>query len=87
MGTYAPRNNGEYLYAEPNGHMGRYTWMGDSIDLKIFRTLGVWEPKEVEMAQLQSRILRAIQPLGVGHWSELDHKTFWEWVDDYELHT
>lgn len=87
MGTGIPRINRSYLFALPNGNLGKYSWVGDDIDVKIFRKLGVWKPEEVETAHLQAKILGVIQPSGIGHWSELDHKTFWEWVDDYELHT
>ena len=87
MGMYIPQGSEGYMYAKPNGKVGNYSWSSDHIDLKIFQKLGVWRPREVETALLQSRILKAIQPSSAGHWSELDYKTFWEWVDDYELHT
>ena len=85
MGMFIPRDGGRYLFASPDGEVSGYSWASDDLDAKIFRTLGVWRPRETGVAQLQSRMLRAIQPLGAGHWSELNHKTFWEWVDDYEL--
>lgn len=87
MGTYTPRDNKKYLFAVPNGSVIGYSWASDHIDLQIFRALGVWGTNEIETVHLQSKILWAITPSGAGHWSELDHKTFWEWVDDYELHT
>lgn len=87
MGMYVPCNREGYMFAKPNGNVAGYSWSSDHIDMSIFKTIGVWRPEEVETAVLQSEILRVVTPLGVGHWSYLDHKTFWEWVDNYELHT
>ena len=87
MGIYIPRGHEQYVFASLSGRVGQYSWNGDRADKRIFRAIGTWRPEEVKTAELQSKILWAIQPLGTNHWSKLDHKAFWEWVDDYELHT
>lgn len=85
--NFIPKKGDEYYYTFPGGNVSSYSWAGDEIDMKISRTIGAWRPKEKGLAQLQSRMLEVITTSNVDHWSNLDHKTFWGWVDDYELHT
>lgn len=87
MGMYLPRVWEQYVFATLDGRVDEYSWTNSRADKKIFRAIGTWRPEEVKIAELQSKILWAMQPLDVNHWSKLDHKVFWEWVDDYELHT
>ena len=87
MGTYIPCISERYIFASLIGRVAGHTWESDRADIEISRTIGAWRPEELRTAELQSKILWALQPSGTNRWSELDRKTFWEWVDDYELHT
>lgn len=87
MGTYIPRIGESYLFASLIDRVGRYSWAGDRADMMILRRTGAWRLEEREIVELQSRILKAVSPSGIRHWGKFDHKTFWEWVDGYELHT
>ena len=87
MGTYPLHVTKNYIFAAPRGNVSGYSWCADSIDMKIFRTIGAWSSEEMKTAELQSKILEMVSPSITDHWFDLNHKTFWEWVDSYELHT
>lgn len=73
--NFIPEIDDEYRYATRVGH-DSYMWEGDSIDLGIARSTGIF-PYTVEgrkLAALQHAVLR-------------ETPKFWGWVDDYEFHT
>ena len=73
--NFIPEKRDEYYFASLTG-VYPYMWENDSIDLRIARSTGIF-PYTVE-----GRKLAALQ-----HALLIETSMFWEWVDDYELHT